>query len=131
MLTVLLYLNGVGETWLPLALRDPLDAQAVGEANPPRQAALEAAQALTPGRDGLTVRPKRGDAVAFYNHIDDGSARVDRLALHAGLPAPADKSVATLWYHVDLANELRPLAVGVAAPAKAYKVNASPQGEQW
>lgn len=96
--TVLIYLNGVGSTWFPLALRDPKDAQSVGGANPPRQAALAAAERLSPSReDGLVVTPRKGDAVAFYNYMNDGSAQVDRLALHAGLPAPAEKSIASLW----------------------------------
>ena len=123
MLTVLLYLNGVGETWFPLALRDPTDAASVANQNPPRVAALDAARQLTPRRDGLTVKPKKGDAVAFYN-LMDGSGQVDRLSMHAGLPAPGDKSVAALWYHVKLKHggddELTPLAVGVGQPAKIY-----------
>ena len=127
--TVLLYLNGVGETWFPLALRDAADADAVAHANPPRQTALEAARKLRPPHDGLTVAPRKGDAVVFYNLRDDGSAAVDRLALHAGLPAPGEKSVAALWYHADLtprgaADGLTPLAVGVGAPAKMYGASA-------
>lgn len=117
-LTVLLYLNGVGETWFPLATTDA--HQAVSAHNPPsRQAALAAAQGLRPGEDGLLVRPAKGDAVAFYNFCDDG--QLDRLALHAGLPAPADKSVAALWFHIDrkAANEqLTPLTVAVSRGAK-------------
>lgn len=129
-LTVLLYLNGVGETWFPLALRDPADAAAVGEANPPRAAALNAAKQLSPGRehgwsgDGLVVAPKKGDAVAFYNLLDNGSAQVDRLSLHAGLPAPDEKSVAALWYHADLkhgSDGMVPLAVGVGKQAQIYR----------
>jgi len=122
-LTVLLYLNGVGETWFPLALQDARDADAVASANPPRQTALDAACRLKPGRDGLLVAPRKGDAVAFYNHVDNGSGKVDRLALHAGLPAPGEKSVAALWYHVDLRlnDGLQPLAVGVGSQAKSYK----------
>ena len=120
--TVLLYLDGVGETWFPLALRDPADAASVANQNPPRVAALDAARQLTPRRDGLTVAPKKGDAVAFYN-LMDGSGQVDRLSMHAGLPAPAVKSVAAMWYHVKLQradDELTPLAVGVSKAAKAY-----------
>ena len=73
---------------------------------------------------GLTLAPRKGDAVAFYNYLDDGSAQVDRLSLHAGLPAPGEKSVAALWYHVDLAvadGQLQPLAVGVGQDAKSYR----------
>ena len=40
---------------------------------------------------------------ALFEHFDaDGSGALDRLALHAGLPAPAEKSVAALWYHCEL-----------------------------
>ena len=120
-------MNGVGETWFPLALRDEADAAAVGDANPPRATALAAAKKLNPGRahgwsgDGLVVHPKKGDAVAFYNLLDNGSAQVDRLSLHAGLPAPGEKSVAALWYHVDLSSDgMMPLAVGVGKQAKSY-----------
>ena len=65
-----------------------------------------------PHRDGLTVAPGRGDAVAFYNHVADGSLQVDRFSLHAGLPAPAGKSLATLWYHVDFARAASQPTVG-------------------
>ena len=129
-ITVLLYLNGVGETWFPLALRDPEDAAAVGGANPPRATALKAAEQLNPGRehgwsgDGLVVAPKKGDAVAFYNLLDNGSGGVDRLSLHAGLPAPDEKSVAALWYHADLkqgSDGMVPLAVGLGQQAQSYR----------
>ena len=100
-LTVLLYLNGVGATWFPLALQNARDAADVAGANPPGQVALAAARRLTPGRDGVTVAPRKGDAVAFYNYMDDGSGELDRLTAHAGLPAPAEKSVAALWYCQD------------------------------
>ena len=125
MLTVLLYLNGAGETWFPLAVTDPAEAEAA--TNPPsRAAAITAAHGLLPGRDGVRVSPAKGDAVAFYNFVDDGSCAIDRLAVHAGLPAPAEKHVAALWYHVDLelgrgAQELgSPLAVGVGREGKVY-----------
>jgi len=87
-----------------------------------RRAALAAAAGLLPGKDGLLVRPAKGDAVAFYNFLDDG--RLDRRALHAGLPAPAEKHVAALWFHVPVAQadadgqELTPLTVAVSREAK-------------
>ena len=98
MLTVILYLNGEGETWFPLALKDARDT------HPPQHATLAAAVhgQLDPSRDGLLIRPgKAGDAVAFYNLLDDGSCQTDRLSLHAGLPAAVEKRVATLWYSLD------------------------------
>ena len=115
-------MNGVGETWFPLALRDEADAASVAGQNPPRQVALDAARCLAPDTDGLRVQPRRGDAVAFYNFLDNGSGQIDRLSLHAGLPAPGEKSVAAMWYHADLQEPagLRPLAVGVGARAKMY-----------
>lgn len=94
-LTVLFYLNGVGRTWFPLA-----SAEATAR-NPPRLAALAAAPWLVPARDGLTVTPSAGDAVAFYNYQPagrGGGVALDRLALHAGLPAPSERRVAALWF---------------------------------
>ena len=91
-LTVLLYLNGVGSTWFPLA------SEAWVDHNPTPSQAFAAAHGLHPARDGLLVSPSKGDAIAFYNFCDDGSGELDRLALHAGLPASAEKSVAALWY---------------------------------
>ena len=68
------------------------------------------------------LTPAAGDAVAFYNyHSDDtasgagdgtgagasvgvgagaGGVALDRLALHAGLPAPSERRVAALWFRV-------------------------------
>ena len=59
-LTVLYYLNGVGETWLPLA-----DA-------PPRpkngEDAMARAAKLDPDSDGVRVTaPAAGDALAFFS----------------------------------------------------------------
>lgn len=100
-LTVLIYLNGVGGTWFPFARAEPT------EHNPPRLAALATAPWLEPTRDGLTVAPAAGDAVAFYNYYcpsqahdigGAGGVALDRLALHAGLPAPSERRVAALWF---------------------------------
>lgn len=94
---MLLYLNGEGTTWFPLAAADADDAIE----NPrSRAAALQACAGLVPGRDGLLVGPAKGDAVAFYNFMDDGSGQLDRLAFHAGMPAQSEKSIAALWYHL-------------------------------
>tara|TARA_B110001452_G_scaffold166103_1_gene138628 strand:- start:642 stop:1589 length:948 start_codon:yes stop_codon:yes gene_type:complete len=120
-LTVLLYLNGVGGTWFPLATTDGSDAGAYaaggddaaaapGDEPPSSQLAaltaeynllmeaIAAARSRVPGRDGLLASPSKGDAVAFYNYVDDGTGDLDRTALHAGLPAPSERSVGTLWY---------------------------------
>ena len=94
MLTVLLYLNGCGETWFPLA---HTDADAAKDARNPasRPDALQSCAGLVPGRDGLLLAPGLGDAVAFYNYLDDGSGDLDRLAFHAGMPSRHEqKSVA-------------------------------------
>jgi len=107
MLTVLLYLNGVGETWFPLAVgteddEDYADGMPTTIANPAsREAALKAAAALVPGEDGLLAQPAKGDGVAFFNFLDsEPGLTLDRLAMHAGLPAPDEKSVAALWFHL-------------------------------
>jgi hypothetical protein len=49
----------------------------------------------------LSVRPIRGDAVLFLNHLADGS--IDNAAVHAGLPTSAHttKWVANYWVHYD------------------------------
>ena len=110
-LTVLLYLNGEGETWFPLALQDASDPQVLANAKAPRQATLAAAVngQLDSSHDGLLLCPGKGDAVAFYNLLDDGSLQIDQLSLHAGLPASVEKRIATLWYHLDLhRNALQP-----------------------
>lgn len=89
-------MNGEGETWFPLAIGEPEVARAAK--NPiDRAAALRACSGLQPGRDGLTVAPAKGDAICFYNLLEDGSD-LDRLAFHAGLPAEVEKRVATLWW---------------------------------
>ena len=94
MLTVILYLNGEGETWFPLALQEACDAQALENAGPPPQATLAAAVygQLDPGHHGLLLRPGKGDAVAFYNLLNDGSRQLDPRSLHAGLPALAESA---------------------------------------
>ena len=103
-LSLLLYLNGRGETWFPLATTDPSLAASPRLptlANPrERWAAFQACEGLLPGQDGLLVSPSKGDAVAFYNFVDDGSGALDRFAFHAGMPAKEEKSVAALWYHL-------------------------------
>ena len=80
-LTVLYYLNGVGETWLPLA-----DA-------PPRpkngEDAMARAAKLDPDTDGVRVTaPAAGDALAFFS-LDDSDGSYDWSAVHRRCPRPA------------------------------------------
>lgn len=80
--------------------------------------ALQIGQDFEPGKHGLLVKGSllksddrednphvawinRGDALAFYNYLDDGSARLDWRALHTGLPTqPEDgvKWIANHWF---------------------------------
>lgn len=46
----------------------------------------------------------QGDALVFYNYLDDGSARLDWRALHSGLPTieeDGDKWIANHWFRVN------------------------------
>ena len=55
--------------------------------------------AFPKGADGLgfKVAPKKGNAVLFYNLLEDGNG--DDLALHAALPAiEGEKWLANFWY---------------------------------
>lgn len=97
-ITVIIYLNDVGETWFPLALKDSVDAEQVASANPPFHHAMAAALGLPLGTGGVVAAPKKGDAIIFYNYFNDGSGELDGLAVHAGLPASGKKSIATLFY---------------------------------
>ena len=99
-LTILYYLNGVGETWFPLA--DNVEHGTITPRN--KDAALRLCrhgtdQGITVGGNGLSIRP--GDAVAFYNYVDDGSGEINWKAIHAGLPVQNDtnKWVANHWFH--------------------------------
>jgi hypothetical protein len=40
----------------------------------------------------------KGDAVAFYNYRDVGSAQLDWAALHCGSPTDETKWIANYWY---------------------------------
>mmetsp|Transcript_31521 Transcript_31521/g.48363 ORF Transcript_31521/g.48363 Transcript_31521/m.48363 type:complete len:363 (-) Transcript_31521:948-2036(-) len=77
--------------------------------------ALQLGDNFEPGKNGLLVQGvqgatdldesnpnvsyiKKGDAVAFYNYMDDGSKRFDWRALHAGLPADEVKWIANHWF---------------------------------
>ena len=91
-LTVLYYLNGVGETWLPLA-----DA-------PPRpkngEDAMARAATLDPDTDGVRVTaPAAGDALAFFS-LDDTDGSYDWSAVHRALPSTGEKWVANHWFRI-------------------------------
>ena len=97
-LTVLYYLNGIGETWFPLA-----DCHK-GDDPRNRHEALELCKDNDPTRSGVLVscegrgtRVQQGDAVAFYNYFSD--RRVNWRTIHTGMPATSTKWIANHWYH--------------------------------
>ena len=94
LLTVLYYLNGVSDTWFPLA---DDDAQAKHFLGTPREQALQVAQQRDTSEGVRVQNVEAGDAIAFYNYFQN--ATPDWQALHAGLPAASDKWIATHWYH--------------------------------
>ncbi len=105
-----------------------------GPGSPQNKAqALDLGKDLKPGLDGILVKGKnitfndgderfdrnryshrhvawieQGDALAFYNYCDDGSARLNWRSLHSGLPTTAEdgeKWIANHWFRVnDLAD---------------------------
>lgn len=105
-LTVLYYLNGVGETWFPFASR--ASDNATTSRLQTRQQALDRAEGMKPKRDGVMVSTfsssetsacvpiARGDAIAFYSYLADGP--MDWNALHAGLPTRDEKFVANQFF---------------------------------
>jgi len=119
--TVLHYLNDVpegeapglgGETWLPHA--DEKDGSEAGASNKP-----------VPGRNGVLVPPRAGDALVFFSFDDDGN--VERAALHGGRPSPQTKWVANQWIRLDLQpSGLEQEVSNVASNAEA--VNTVPRG---
>ncbi|KAL7565095.1 hypothetical protein ACA910_005103 [Epithemia clementina (nom. ined.)] len=98
LLTVLYYLNGIGETWFPLADShngpDPRN----------REEALQYCMGKVPLQSGVLVscegrgvQVQQGDAVAFFNFFADMTA--DWRSIHAGMPASSTKWIANHWYH--------------------------------
>lgn len=87
--TVLMYLGEVeegGETSLPLA--ELID--------PKRQVLVRPSECAKKGT--LAVRPKKGDALLFWDILPDGKV-VDRSALHASCPTlKGTKWTATKWW---------------------------------
>eukprot|EP00573_Skeletonema_grethae_P003201 CAMPEP_0201686952 /NCGR_PEP_ID=MMETSP0578-20130828/1204_1 /ASSEMBLY_ACC=CAM_ASM_000663 /TAXON_ID=267565 /ORGANISM="Skeletonema grethea, Strain CCMP 1804" /LENGTH=311 /DNA_ID=CAMNT_0048171061 /DNA_START=131 /DNA_END=1066 /DNA_ORIENTATION=+ len=112
-LTVIYYINGVGGTWFPLADRND------GEIRKNKAGVMELVENLEPGNHGIfvkgdsgnsvqeeksnehTVLVNKGDAVAFYNYRDDGSAQLDWSALHCGSPTDETKWIANHWYRLN------------------------------
>ncbi len=90
-----------------------------------KEQALKLGDGLEPGKHGLlikgmpkkncngedletnndhTVLVKRGDAVAFYNYVDDGTAELNWRAIHTGLPTTKNdgiKWIANHWFRSD------------------------------
>lgn len=103
LLTVLYYLNGVGETWFPLAndsspeecgtrteIHDLVEARhACIDRSPDRNGVLVTCRTSEENLDtnntgSIVARVNEGDAVAFYNYRADGS--VNWKSFHSGLP---------------------------------------------
>jgi prolyl 4-hydroxylase len=114
LLTALLYLNDVpegsgGETWFPFAgerrdftltveeaIFSALEMHESSSAAPTCPLNIELADSdrheTGTSHMGLYVRPVRGDAIIFFNHLPSGA--IDPAAVHAGLPM-RDSSTAT------------------------------------
>jgi hypothetical protein len=117
LLTALLYLNDVsptagGETWFPYADNGGGgDGDGDGDERVFPETVEDAIAAAlrwhTPegphARPGLSVAPKRGDAIIFFNHQLNG--QLDPAAVHAGLPvvggADTEKWIANYWLDND------------------------------
>jgi len=100
--TILFYLSTVensGATTLPLAF--PANATRARQAYPPDPHADPQCAGAEPGGMGLAVRPRKGDALLFWDMLPDGKT-VDRRSLHASCPTFGQgqvKYTATLWVH--------------------------------
>mmetsp|Transcript_23125 Transcript_23125/g.39128 ORF Transcript_23125/g.39128 Transcript_23125/m.39128 type:complete len:494 (+) Transcript_23125:139-1620(+) len=67
--------------------------------------------------DGLSVKPSKGKAIIFFNHLSDGS--VDPLAVHSGSKlASGTKWVANYWVKLDL-NALSAIPAGGSSSANS------------
>ena len=113
LVTALYYVNGVSETYFPLAdygrrMRGYGEAMYVGtqickdmEGNEGGDvgngSSTVSRGVLVSSNPNSTTRIEKGDAIVFYNYFQDGSMEWN--ALHAGLPAPSTKLIATHWYH--------------------------------
>ena len=114
LLTALLYLNDVpegsgGETWFPFAgerrefnltveeaISSALELHETSSAAPSSASNIELTETdfreNSTSQRGLYVRPVRGDAIIFFNHLPSGA--VDPAAVHAGLPMKDSSAVA-------------------------------------
>jgi len=96
--TVLMYLSDVikgGETVFPSADQDDDDDDDNTEGSLVKDDSWSEC-----GKRGLGVKPKRGDALLFFNLHP--SAKPDRSSLHAGCPVlEGEKWSATKWIHVE------------------------------
>ena len=123
LLTALLYLNSIpensgGETWFPFAGEDRKFELSVEEAILAASNMHTSASSRTEDvtgtderlRNGLFVRPERGDAIIFFNHLRSGA--IDSAAVHAGLPVllsegskgkGIEKWIANYWVEQDFA----------------------------
>jgi 2OG-Fe(II) oxygenase superfamily len=97
-LTVLYYLNGVGETWFPLADTTQSTSVPRNYENALRLCRNDANQGIIVGGHNFPIQ--QGDAVAFYNYLDDSSGEINWKAIHSGLPVLSthDKWVANHWF---------------------------------
>lgn len=124
-MTVIYYLNGVAGTWFPLARTNEDDLSVKSPVN--KAQALDLIKYTEPGKNGILARGTRnadkttednehtawineGDAIAFYNYLDDGSAQLDWRALHCGLPTTdaegGTKWISNHWYRLNVLEDL-------------------------
>lgn len=130
-ITVLYYLNGVGNTWFPFANENEiLSTNDIGNRNDALQ--LVEKYGMKPGTHGVLVAGKnsqilksqlanggidkehvievnQGDAIAFYNYKTvNGEVFRDWNSIHAGLPTTeeeGEKFIANHWMHCDAFDE--------------------------
>lgn len=119
LLTALVYLadadgdfeNTAGETWFPFTGTkergfdgsvSSVDA-AIAKAQLLEQRVVAGDELVSAPNDGvpLKIKPIRGDAIIFFNHLSSGE--IDPAAVHAGLPIHADsvKWVANYWVQLN------------------------------
>lgn len=118
-LTALLYMNDVpegdgGETWFPFSGKEREFDMTIEEAI---SSALHQSDNFTCASNrtddlnkcpqtGLLLRPVKGDAVIFFNHLKSGA--IDSAAVHAGLPMisktdqPVEKWISNYWVEHNL-----------------------------
>ncbi len=90
--TILYYLNGVGATWFPLAD----DSRPCPQTKQEAMRLVEFENGLVVGGDNLSIN--RGDAIAFYNYLENGDYNWN--SIHAGSPVQGEthKWVANHWF---------------------------------